>query len=547
MKLDDFARDYAEDLEGVCDCSDRMVFWCYEPHLMNGGGMRVFWRRLHDGDDSTMTTEHLADMAGDMSRRLRAYCGKHQIPVIDASKGERKCDDSKEYLPQDPKFSGLFLAICSLAEAPIWEVDRSSVSGKIINIHHPKSWRRVRYWFFHIMDRDWGHVTLRMCAHPPFTTMLILNGHEWLRRQAEKKKIDHVMDGNCFIEGSDLEKIGRLGECLLESTPDIKKLADRWLYSCLAFALPTQQQQLAEFHYEYSSFQIEYSRDYIFSRGSTLDEIYGSMTEHARTRLGLEQMKTIFGFKQRPRKAPVIQVARSRGADGVYNLTTVTLTWGGIKLKLYDKSARLLRAEVTVNNAKALHLKRQLENLPAIFARLGEILGSFMDHMQALDRVFIGPSVATEWSQPHQLGSTRIAGLNLNQARIRTVLQVLPRLSTAPDGFNVTDLVDAVHAEGRPGYNRQQARYDLRKLRGAGLIGCPPHRRKYLMKAPKARQVAGYFLLQDRLIKPLLTAMEKPPTKPRKANRMETSAAAKQLMTLRSDLSQYLDTLKFAL
>jgi hypothetical protein len=97
-----------------------------------------------------------------------------------------------------------------------------------------------------------------------------------------------------------------------------------------------------------------------------------------------------------------------------------------------------------------------------------------------------------------------------------------------------------------PGYNRQQARYDLRKLRGAELIGCPPHRRKYLMKAPKARQVAGYFVLQDRLIKPLLTAMEKPPPKPRKAKRMEPSAAAKQLLTLRSDLSQYLDTLKFA-
>lgn len=541
---DDFTRQYTDDLEGVCDCPDRMVFWCYEPHLMNGGGMRVFWRNLHDGDDSTLTTEHLENMAGGLTRRLLAYCEKQHIPVLEAHKGEHKCDRASEHWPQDPKFSGLFLAISSLADAPTWVVDRSRTSGKIINIHRPEKWRRVRHWFFHIMDLEWGHVTIRMCAHPPFTCMLIVNGHERLRRQAENLKIKHVMEGNCFIEGSDLEKIGRLGDCLLESTPDIKQLADRWLSTCLSFALSTQEQEQTGFKYEHSIFQIEYSRDYIFRRGSTLDEIYGSMTEHLRTRVGLEQLKTIFGFKRRPHRPPEIKVKRSRNSEGVYNLTTVSVYWGGIKLKLYDKTARLLRAEVTVNNAKALRLKRKLENLPLVFARMGEILGSFIDHVQALDRVFIGPSVAIQWARPHQLGSARIAGLNLNQARIRTVLQVLPRLSLAPEGFSTSDLVAAVHDEGRPGYNRQQARYDLRKLRAAELIGCPPHRRKYLMAAPKAKQVAGYFVLQDQVLKPLLTAMARP--KPRRLyHRRILPPAQKQLWDVRDRLSQYLVMLKF--
>ena len=47
----------------------------------------------------------------------------------------------------------------------------------------------VNHYSFHILDRDWGHVTIRMSGHPPFPVQIILNGHEYVDRQARKAGI----------------------------------------------------------------------------------------------------------------------------------------------------------------------------------------------------------------------------------------------------------------------------------------------------------------------------------------------------------------------
>jgi hypothetical protein len=32
--------------------------------------------------------------------------------------------------------------------------------------------------YFHLIDREWGRVTIRICSYPPFGAQVILNGHE---------------------------------------------------------------------------------------------------------------------------------------------------------------------------------------------------------------------------------------------------------------------------------------------------------------------------------------------------------------------------------
>ena len=504
---DAFSKAYADEMMGQYDCPDRLVFLAYNQYLQSGGGFRLFWRNLF-GDDSRLTSEHIADLAGAMVRRLNAYCAKHHVPILDAAARERKGDSAEAYIPDDPGFAGLFLVQKSLAPAPQWHVERHQQKGHIIKLYRLKKWATVRHVFFHIMDPEWGHVTIRMCCHPPFGAMVILNGHEWVRRRAAERGLKFATDGNCFIEGSDFGGIGALGRQLAACPTGIRALADRWIYTaCLSFGLSTQEQQDTGFKYDYSAFQIEYSRNYIFRRGCVLDQIYQSLLDRTRRTLGLEQLKTILGFKHRPHKRPVIAITRSCNAQGVYDLTTLTVTWGAFQLKIYDKSARLLRAEVTVNNAKALRCARTLDNIPAIMERLQGILQQFMDHVQALNVAFIGPDEPQRWSQSGRVGDRRMAGLNLNNARIRTVLSLLPLLSTAPDGFSSADLQDRVcQHDGLEDYTIAQARYDLQKLRGKGLVRRLPHRRRYHVTAQTACQVCAYFTLTDEVIRPLLAA-----------------------------------------
>src|SRR5262249_2784093 len=73
-----------------------------------------------------------------------------------------------------------------------------------------KNWPFGKHYYFHIMDREWGHVTIRMCGYPPFGAQLILNGHEWVEREARRKCLTAVKDGNCFVEGSDFDAVNRL-------------------------------------------------------------------------------------------------------------------------------------------------------------------------------------------------------------------------------------------------------------------------------------------------------------------------------------------------
>ena len=107
---DELSSYYAELLEGSYDCVDRVVLNAYFPMGQTGGGLRTWWRQLH-GSDANLNDEQLRDMAGTLSRRLRAYCARHQVPVIDAEAGQRKHELAEEHLPKDPKFRGLFLVI----------------------------------------------------------------------------------------------------------------------------------------------------------------------------------------------------------------------------------------------------------------------------------------------------------------------------------------------------------------------------------------------------------------------------------------------------
>ena len=352
---DAFSEYYAELLQGAYDCVDRIVLNAFYPLGQSGGGLRAWWRYLH-GDDSTLDDDHLRDMAGTFSRRLHGFCAKQGIPLIEAQAGDRKHELAQPYLPSNPRFCGLFLVIKSNAPAPLWEVKRNG-EGRISEIRRRKTWPYVRHFFFHLIDREWGHVTIRMCSYPPFGAQVILNGHEWVERQARRARVTAVKDGNCFIEGSDFSAICRVAAKFdrAETIARLRELCDRWIYSaCLCFALPHEDRKRSGFGYRYSVFQLELSRNLLFRRGSTMEEVYQKLIERTRAPLALKQVKTIFGLSHRPHRTAKRGRARTEVAKTVqapsYDLTVFKIQWGNLTLKIYDKGGRVLRIEVVVHS-----------------------------------------------------------------------------------------------------------------------------------------------------------------------------------------------------
>jgi hypothetical protein len=82
--------------------------------------------------------------------------------VIDCEHGERKHEIAEEYLATHPAVQGLFLILVSRAVAPVWKVRRAK-KGHIRELVQQKPY--VKHYSFHILDREWGHVTITQIMH----------------------------------------------------------------------------------------------------------------------------------------------------------------------------------------------------------------------------------------------------------------------------------------------------------------------------------------------------------------------------------------------
>ena len=199
---------YQDLLSGSYDCVDRIVLNAYFRPGHSPGGFRVWWRRL-TGSDATLDNAHLMRLAGRFSRRVRAYAKAHGIPVIDCSIDDRKHDIAEEHLTTTTATEGLFLILVGRAQAPVWDVQR------YYHLERKRPMPYVNHYSFHILDRDWGHVTIKISGHPPFPAQVILNGHSFIERELTRAQIGFRKHDNAFRAVDDsqtrLRKSGPFG------------------------------------------------------------------------------------------------------------------------------------------------------------------------------------------------------------------------------------------------------------------------------------------------------------------------------------------------
>jgi len=545
MATDEFTNYYTDLLDGSYDCVDRFVLnanfgLCYSP-----GGFRSWWRRLHHGSDAELDNAHLMRMAGRFSRRVRGWAQAHGVPVIDCGREERKHLIAEEHLKKNPCIRGLFLILVGRAVATVWDVKRSS-SGVIQNLEAKRPF--INHYSFHIMDPDWGHVTIKMAGHPPFGAQIILNGHEYVACQAREAGIPFTKEGNCFTVLPNLADLARVADTLSEvrTIGRLSQVCERWIYSaCLCFALDLEEQERSGFHYHYSIYQVECSRNLIFQRGSQMEQIFQGLIDRTRARLTVKRLKTIFGVKCRPHrdrkdKAPRLEVVVETPA---YDLTIFKLHFGKLTLKVYTKGERVLRFEAIVHNTKELRCGRLLERFPQIIARLQQILEQFLNNLYCMDASFISGETLDQLATPSQVGKTRIGGMDVNKPRTRAVLSAVLALACSPDGFTTGQLANTVRSmlpATDSSYDPRRAAYDLRKLRGKELLSKVPDSRRYFIPQQAVRTIAALVILREKILRPILAGVGKPKMgrKPKNWSSIDEhyEAVRQDMFTLMEDL-----------
>jgi hypothetical protein len=515
---DDFTARYAGLLAGSYDCVDRIVLNAYYPMGNTAGGFRTWWRRLVGGSDAeadaVLDNTHLMRLAGRFARRVRAWAADNAVPVIDCAAGERKHLIAEEYLRTHSVGPGVFLILVSRAPAMIWDVRRSADGAVIGNLARKRTY--VNHYSFHIMDSQWGHLTIKMAGHVPFGAQVILNGHEYVAVAAQAGGVGFTKEGNCFTGTTDPAGLAQIADTLSQDAAAgrLSQVINRWIYTaCLVFGLDLADQQRTCFTYAYSVYQVEYSRNLLFRSGRQMQDVFDTVVDRTRSRLDVPQVITLFGAKMRPRTArgrrpPRLQVAIETPA---YDLTKFKVHFGNLTLKGYTKGERVLRFEAIAHNTKDLRCGRTLDKFAPIVTRLRQMAGEFCTALDCVDVGFIPDGLLDALPAACQLGSTRVGGIDVNKPRSRAVLAAALALAIAPGGFSVADFTAKVRdMTGQAGYTIRNAAYDLRKLRGKHLVDKPGRTRRYLISPGAARIISALLTLREDVIAPLLAGVADP-------------------------------------
>ena len=234
------------------------------------------------------------------------------------------------------------------------------------------------------------------------------------------------------------------------TTGRLGQVIDRWIYTaCLCFGLDLDEQQRSGFVYDYSLYQVEYSRNLVFASGAVMDRLFNTVVDRTRSRLDVPKVRTLFGSRGRPhrklggelspRQAVVVERPR-------WNLTIFKVHFGLLTVKGYTKGERVLRFEAIVHNTKQLGCGRTLEKFAEIITRLTAQVDRFTSMLDCVDVGFLPDGTLDRLPTPSQIAGTRIGGIDINVPRVRAALAAAVALAVAPAGFTVAQFTAQVQA-----------------------------------------------------------------------------------------------------
>ncbi len=409
----------------------------------------------------------------------------------------------------------MFLVLAAKAPAPVWKVQRSRTTGAIVNLE--KRIEYVNHYSFHIMDPVWGHVTIKMSGHPPFGAQIILNGHEYVARQAEAAGIAFTKVGNCFTAVADPAGLARIADALSQhaAVGRLSQVCKSWIYSaCLCFGLDLDEQQRSGFAYGFAVYQLEYSRNLIFADGRRMQRVFDTVVDRTRSRLDVPKIRSVFGAAQRPRRtrhsSSTIEAAIE---TPTYDLTVFKLHFGRLTGKAYTKGERVLRFEAIAHNTAELRCGRMIDKFPDIVTELAGIAERFATALDCVDTGFLGDGILDELPAGVRLGATRVGGVDLNKPRMRDALRAALALAPAPNGLHRR----RVRRQGARPHRCRSLRLhrppgQLRPAQAAGQTA----RRQARPNPPlprrrtAARTIAALLTLRDQVIAPILAAVRSP-------------------------------------
>jgi hypothetical protein len=176
-------------------------------------------------------------------------------------------------------------------------------------------------------------------------------------------------------------------------------------------------------------------------------------------------------------------------------------------LKQYETFSTFLRNELVSNNLKDFGLKKSLDQLDAVRQTFQTITARFAGFQAQWLNVHADFPLLQHLAMPVIIRRVRYPGIKIHDLRMIRLLEVLLHASTTVGRWTARDIHQAVLTAfdlSDDAYGINQLRYNLRKLKGHGLIERDASRYAYRLTHQKGTETALLFLFfHKRLCGPL--------------------------------------------
>jgi hypothetical protein len=291
----------------------------------------------------------MAPMTERFVQRIEDFAENEGIDVVKFRKGERKGDIAKEYLSRFEGNEGvLFIGKAQERAAVVRTERRRNPDTQASYAWLVKSTSMVNHYYFYCVDRDFGPFFLKFCSYFPYNAKVCLNGHEYLKRQLEKRGVDFEPLDNGVLSCSDQKRAQRVADAL--GADKIDRLVRKW-FKKLPHPFPSKD-RAAGFLYDISVLQSEFSLTQVFDRPLT-GCIFFEQIIRENIDLGRPDHVQLIFDRRVTRRTP----GRFRTRvihDGV--IPSLHIDYRSSRVKQYHKEGRALRTEN--HHQRRLRLRR---------------------------------------------------------------------------------------------------------------------------------------------------------------------------------------------
>jgi hypothetical protein len=480
---------------------DRLMLNSYIPTLQTPAAMAYFLREVRRQPIlSGIVFKKLTD---DFVGRVQELSELHGLSIQSPPRGMRPGELGQRMLDKARK-AGKFGVVGIIAHQEKARVFCSSHGGgRATNFRVKEDRRMVKHFYFYIRDPQYGDGFVRICTYPPFGTRIWLNGHGYLAARLKEQGIATEFDDNCVVHCADPAALQKAAD---EFIGKVESIARRWLK--MVPAPLTDKERAAGYQSKLSIFQAEFSDNLIFHKTTTLNRLYERvLSEHMH--LGRPDMIKVMFDRRITRKTPGRFATRILREGAV---TCMKVFFKDSFLKQYNKSGRVLRTELCVNNPNNFGSKKGLAHLGKLDRIAENTTTRFTEAQAVAHSTALNRSTFERLVTPSENAEgKRVAALRFGTTWAMQLLMALACAGLCFGAFSnqqvcrvLIERLDVSEEQARP----QRVGYELRKLRGKGLVHKAKGCNRYTLTPLGQKVVLALVKLDQRVLGPTLDSFD---------------------------------------